>query len=142
MEFVEAPNYQLVPGDAFATRPSGVDIGITFQPLAQSVGGLGGPTGGHGQFTITGGVEINSSAYWDVPEAMETTLHELGHAMGLAHPVAEPPALDPRNAVMDPAEATFGSYQPGDLCGLYEITWRAPCAGSAVLTLGQGVVPQ
>ena len=81
-------------------------------------------------------------AYWNAPEATDAVLHELGHAMGLAHPVAEPPAFDPKNAVMDPAETLFLSYQPGDLCGLYEIVWRAPCAGSAAVTLGQGVVSQ
>ncbi len=142
IEFVEAPNYQLAPGSAFATRPSGVDIGITFQPLEEDAGGLGGPTASHGQFIVAGGVEINSSAYWNAPEATDAVLHELGHAMGLAHPVAEPPAFDPKNAVMDPAETLFLSYQPGDQCGLYEIVWRAPCAGSAAVTLGQGVVPQ
>ncbi len=58
--------------------------------------------------------------------------------MGLAHPVAKPPAADPFNEVMDPVITSFTSYQPGDLCGLYELTWRAPCAGQSVPTLGQG----
>lgn len=142
IELVETPNYQLAPGAAFATRPSGVDIGITFQPLNEGTGGLGGPIASRGQFIVEGGVEINSNAYWNVPEATDAVLHELGHAMGLAHPVAEPPVVDPKNAVMDPAEAQFLSYQPGDLCGLYEAVWRAPCAGTTAVTLGQGVVPQ
>jgi hypothetical protein len=142
IEFVETPSYQLAPGSAFATRPSGVDIGITFQPLEAGTGGLGGPTAGHGQFITAGGVEINSNAYWDVPDATDAVLHELGHAMGLAHPVAEPPAFDPKNAVMDPAETLFLSYQPGDMCGLYEAVWRAPCARTTAVTLGQGVVAQ
>lgn len=142
IEFVEAPNYQLAPGSAFATRPTGVDLGITFQRLEEDTGGLGGPTASQGQFIIAGGVEINSNAYWNVPDATDTVLHELGHAMGLAHPVAEPPAFDPKNAVMDPAETLFLTYQPGDMCGLYEAVWRAPCAGTTAVTLGQGIVPQ
>jgi hypothetical protein len=142
IEFIETLNYQLAPGGSFATRPPGVDIGITFQPLDEDTGGLGGPTESRGQFIVAGGVEINSNAYWDVPDATDTVLHELGHAMGLAHPVGEPPAFDPKNTVMDPAETIFSSYQLGDLCGLYEIVWHAACAGSATVTFGQGVVPQ
>jgi hypothetical protein len=142
IEFIETPNYLLAPGGTFATRPEGVDIGITFQPLEADVGGLGGPDSSRGQFSTAGGAEISSSGPWGVPAATETILHELGHAMGLGHPVPEPPAFDPSNAVMDPADTLFLSYQPGDLCGLYEIVWRAPCGGSKEVRLGQGVVQQ
>jgi len=43
---------------------------------------------------------------------------------------------------MDPTVTRFTSYRPGDLCGLYEVAWRRPCAGAHAVTLGAGVVPQ
>ena len=93
-------------------------------------------------FATGGVVEFASNQAWNVPEAINVILHELGHAMGLGHPVPHAPAPDPANAVMDPIVTGFTSYRPGDLCGLYEIVWRAPCAGSATVTLGQSVVAQ
>jgi hypothetical protein len=41
---------------------------------------------------------------------------------------------------MDPGDYAFTTYQPGDLCGLYELTWQQPCAGVPGLTLGQGTI--
>ncbi|HXD53590.1 MAG TPA: hypothetical protein VN618_02440 [Solirubrobacteraceae bacterium] len=142
IRFVQAPAYSLAPNGTFAPRPAGVELAIAFQPLRADVGGLGGQTSSRGQFATGGGVEIASNQAWNVPEATVAVLHELGHAMGLGHPVPKPPAPDPLNVVMDPAVTPFTSYRPGDLCGLYEIVWRAPCAGSATVTLGQGVVAQ
>ena len=142
IQFVQGPNYSLAPDGTFAPHPAGVELAITFQPLRADVGGLGGQTASRGQFTTAGGVEIASNQTWNVPEGTTAVLHELGHVMGLAHPVAEPPAPDPLDAIMDPAVTPFTSYQPGDLCGLYEVVWRQPCAGARSVTLGRGVVPQ
>lgn len=142
IQFVQAPGYSLPPGGRFAPRPAGVDLGIAFAPLEPDVGGLGGPIDSRGQFTTSAGVEIAATEPWNVPEATNVLLHELGHAMGLGHPVAEPPATDPLDEVMDPTVTRFTAYRPGDLCGLYEVVWRRPCAGARAVTLGQGVVPQ
>lgn len=140
--FVQAPDFSAAPGgDVFSIRaPVGVDLSIGFAPQPAGVEGRGGPVVAAGTFTRHAGVEL-SSASWSAPRALVTLLHELGHAMGLAHPVPKPPAADPGNEIMDPAGGRFGGYQPGDLCGLYEITWQQPCAGAAEVTLGQGTVP-
>ncbi len=141
IRFMQAPSYDAPPaGSSFAPRPAGVELGIGFGPLPADVAGLGGPTV-TGRFVTAGNVELADTP-WSARLATDVLLHELGHALGLGHPVAEPPAPDPENEVMDPAGAVFAAYQPGDLCGLYEVTWQAPCAGSATVTLGQGVVAQ
>ncbi len=138
--FVERPDFDSPPVDgSFAEQPPDVDLGIGFGALPPDDGGVGGPTAYSGQFASRAAVQLVATP-WDAPDAVETLLHELGHAMGLAHPVAEPPAPDPENEVMDPAGSVFAQYQPGDLCGLFEITWQQSCAGSPRLTLGQGAI--
>lgn len=138
--FTRAPNFYSAPGlpNEGTVGPEGVALAIGFAPQGPDIGGTGGLHGVAGQFATKGEVEIDISAAWSERQALLVLLHELGHAMGLAHPVAEPPAADPFNEVMDPVVTSFTSYQPGDLCGLYELTWRAPCAGQSAPTLGQG----
>jgi hypothetical protein len=140
--FVRAPNFYAAPGlpNEGTVGPAGVALAIGFAPQGPDVGGTGGLHDVAGQFATMGEVEVSTGAAFAEPQALLVLLHELGHAMGLAHPVAEPPAPDPLNAVMDPAISPFTAYQPGDLCGLYELTWRLPCAGASAVTLGQGVV--
>jgi hypothetical protein len=140
--FARAPNFYAAPGlpNEGTVGPAGVALAIGFAPQGLDVGGTGGLHAAAGQFATMGEVEITTGTSFGEPEALLVLLHELGHAMGLAHPVAEPPAPDPFNAVMDPVISSFTAYQPGDLCGLYEITWHAPCAGASAVTLGHGVV--
>ncbi len=138
--FTRAPNFYSAPGlpNEGTVGPEGVALAIGFAPQGPDIGGTGGLHGAAGQFATKGEVEIDIGTVWSERQALLVLLHELGHAMGLAHPVAKPPAADPFNEVMDPVITSFTSYQPGDLCGLYELTWRAPCAGQSVPTLGQG----
>jgi hypothetical protein len=140
--FVRAPDFYAAPGlpNEGTVGPAGVALAIGFAPQGPDVGGTGGLHTAAGQFTTMGEVEVSTVTSFGESEALLVLLHELGHAMGLAHPVAEPPAPDPFNAVMDPVISPFTAYQPGDLCGLYELTWHLPCAGSSAVTLGQGVV--
>lgn len=140
--FVRAPNFYAAPGlpNEGTVGPAGVALAIGFAPQGPDIGGTGGLHDAAGQFATMGEVEVSIGAPFAEPQALLVLLHELGHAMGLAHPVAEPPAPDPFNAVMDPVISPFTAYQPGDLCGLYELTWHLPCAGASAVTLGQGVV--
>jgi hypothetical protein len=140
--FVRAPNFYAAPGlpNEGTVGPAGVALAIGFAPQGPDVGGTGGLHDVAGQFSTMGEVEVSTGAAFGESQALLVLLHELGHAMGLAHPVAEPPAPDPLNAVMDPVISAFTAYQPGDLCGLYELTWHLPCAGASAVTLGQGVV--
>ncbi len=117
--------------------PSGVTLAIGFAPQAAGIAGTGGPVVSSSAFAIAGNVKLDSQKSWKVPEAMTVLLHEIGHALGLNHPLPPAaPALE--NEIMDSGNYRFTSYQPGDLCGLFEATWQQPCAGAAVLTPGQG----
>jgi hypothetical protein len=128
------------PGAA-VSFPKGVKLVIGFGPTAPGIDGVGGPGLDGGPFALDGRVQLDSQHPWQVSEAMTVLLHELGHALGVGHAAAEPPAPDPMTEVMDPVVTPFTTYQPGDLCGLFEVTWQQPCAGAAAVTLGLGVVP-
>lgn len=136
--FDRAPDFAAPPGSG-AIPPAGVTLTIGFGPLPPEVAGLGGPTVGVGPFSGSGEVTLDSQKSWQAPEALTVLLHELGHALGLGHPLA-PPAPAPPNEVMDSGDYLYTSYQPGDLCGLFEVTWRQPCAGAAGLTPGRGEI--
>jgi hypothetical protein len=138
--FGRAPDFAAAPGSAVSS-PKGVKLTIGFGPTAPGVAGTGGPGLDGGPFAIDGRVQLDSQHPWQVSEAMTVLLHEIGHALGLGHAAAEPPAPDPMTEVMDPVVTGFTTYQPGDLCGLFEATWQQPCAGAPAVTLGLGVVP-
>lgn len=140
--FLRAPNFAApaIPGTAVAA-PGGVALTIAFAPQGPDIGGTGGPSASAGQFTTHAQTEIDTQTAWRESSALVTLLHELGHAMGLNHPVAEPPAPDPHSEIMDPSGPDpFTTYQAGDLCGLFELTWQQPCAGAPGLALGQGQI--
>lgn len=127
----------VAPPAAGSGPPAGVTLAIGFGPQAAGIAGTGGPVVGASPFAIAGEVELDAQSSWKTPEAMTVLLHEIGHALGLNHPLPAPaPALE--NEIMDSGNYRFTSYQPGDLCGLFEVTWQQPCAGAAVATPGQG----
>jgi hypothetical protein len=130
IDFVAPPGPQ-------ATRAPGLTLSIGFAPQAAGVDGVGGPIVAAVSFAIGGHVELDSQKAWRAAEAMSVLLHEIGHALGLGHPLL-PPAPSPENEIMDARVSSYTSYQPGDLCGLFEVTWQQPCAGAATLTPGQG----
>jgi hypothetical protein len=136
--FDRAPNFEAAPGSS-GTTPAGVTLTIRFAPLPQPYAGLGGPATGVGPFATSADVKLDSQKSWQAPEALTVLLHELGHAFGLGHPLA-PPAPAPLNEIMDSGNYLYTSYQLGDLCGLFEVTWQEPCAGAAGLTPGQGEI--
>lgn len=119
------------------SNPPGVTLAIGFGPQGPGIAGIGGPTFGAGPFSIAGSVELDSQKTWQAPEALTVLLHEIGHALGLGHPLP-PPAPALQNEIMDSGNYRFTTYQPGDVCGLYEVTWQQPCAGAAAVTPGQG----
>ena len=130
LDFVAAP----IEGGG---PPAGVTLAIGFAPQAAGIAGTGGPVVGASPFAVAGQVKLDSQSSWKTPEAMTVLLHEIGHALGLDHPLPPPaPALE--NEIMDSGNYRFTSYQPGDLCGLFEVTWQQPCAGAAAVTPGQG----
>lgn len=117
--------------------PAGTTLAIGFGPMPVGVAGQGGPGVG-GPFANTGRVTLDSQASWRASDALAVLLHEIGHALGLGHPAA-PPAPAPPNEIMDGSgDYTASGYQPGDLCGLFEVTWQQPCAGAAFVTAGRG----
>lgn len=120
-----------------SSNPPGVTLAIGFGPQAPGIAGIGGPTVGAGPFSIDGSVELDSQKTWQAPEALTVLLHEIGHALGLGHPLP-PPAPAPQSEIMDSGNYQFTTYQPGDLCGLFEVTWQQPCAGATAVTPGQG----
>jgi hypothetical protein len=129
-------DFMAAPGASPSSPPS-VTLTIRFAPQAPGIAGTGGPTVGAGAFAIAGGVALESQRPWKAPEALTVLLHELGHALGLGHPLPpSPPALE--NEIMDSGNYRFTSYQAGDLCGLFEVTWQQPCAGAATVTPGLG----
>jgi Matrixin len=134
--FVRSLDFVAAPGAAPATPP-GVTLTLGFAPQAPGIAGTGGPTIGPGAFAIAGEVHLDSQKSWEASEAMTVLLHEVGHALGLGHPLP-PPAPNLLNEIMDSGNYRFTSYQPGDLCGLFEVTWQQPCAGAAAITPGQG----
>ena len=134
--FVRSLDFMAAPGAAPAA-PAGVTLPIGFAPQAPGIAGTGGPTVGAGAFAIAGEVHLDSQKSWEASEALTVLLHEIGHALGLGHPLA-PAAPNPLNEIMDSGNYRFASYQPGDLCGLFEVTWQQPCAGAAAVTPGQG----
>jgi hypothetical protein len=138
--FGRAPDFTAPPGPT-VPFPKGVKLVIGFGPTAPGVEGVGGPGLDGGPFALDGRVQLDSQHPWQVSEAMTVLLHELGHALGVGHAADEPPAPDPMTEVMDPVVTPFTTYQPGDLCGLFEATWQQPCAGAPAVTLGLGVVP-
>lgn len=127
----------VAPPAATSSNPPGVTLAIGFGPQAPGIAGIGGPTVGAGPFSIDGSVELDSQKTWQAPEALTVLLHEIGHALGLGHPLP-PPAPAPENEIMDSGNYRFTAYQAGDLCGLFEVTWQQPCAGAAAVTPGQG----
>lgn len=133
--FQRAPDYATVPA-AMDLHPPGVSLTIDFGPTPPGVAGLGGPVVS-GTFAIGGAARLDTQKAWKIPEAQTVLLHEIGHALGLGHPLP-PPAPLPQNEIMDSGNYGFTSYQPGDLCGLFEVTWQRPCAGAALVTPGQG----
>jgi hypothetical protein len=116
--------------------PTGTTLTIGFGPVPPGIAGLGGP-GSSGPFANEGSVVLDSHASWRTSDATVVLLHEIGHALGLGHPAA-PPAPLPENEIMGSGDYAFTTYQPGDLCGLFEVTWQQPCAGAAFVTPGQG----
>ncbi len=127
----------VAPPATASSQPPGVTLAIGFGPQAPGIAGIGGPTVGAGPFSIDGSVELDSQKTWQAPEALTVLLHEIGHALGLGHPLPPPaPALE--NEIMDSGNYQFTTYQAGDLCGLFEVTWQQPCAGAAAVTPGQG----
>jgi Matrixin len=134
--FVRSLDFVAAPGAAPAA-PAGVTLPIGFAPQAPGIAGTGGPTVGAGAFAIAGEVHLDSQKSWEASEALTVLLHEIGHALGLGHPLA-PPAPNLLNEIMDSGNYRFTSYQPGDLCGLFEVTWQQPCVGAAAVTPGQG----
>jgi hypothetical protein len=136
ISFVRSLDFVAAPGAASAPPP-GVTLSIGFAPQAPGIVGTGGPTVGAGAFALAGEVHLDSQKSWEASEAMTVLLHEIGHALGLGHPLP-PPAPNPLNEIMDSGNYRFTSYQPGDLCGLFEVTWQQPCAGATLVTPGQG----
>ena len=134
--FVRSLDFVAAPGGA-STAPAGVTLPIGFAPQAPDIAGTGGPTVGAGAFALAGEVHLDSQKSWEASEAVTVLLHEIGHALGLGHPLP-PAAPNLLNEIMDSGNYRFTSYQPGDLCGLFEVTWQQPCAGAAALTAGQG----
>lgn len=134
--FVRSLDFVAAPGGA-STAPAGVTLPIGFAPQAPGIAGTGGPTVGAGAFAIAGEVHLDSQSSWQASDALTVLLHEIGHALGLGHPLP-PPAPNLLNEIMDSGNYRFTSYQPGDLCGLFEVTWQQPCAGAAAVTPGQG----
>lgn len=133
--FQRSTDFTMVPG-ALNARPPGLSLTFDFAPTPPGVAGQGGPETS-GAFAIGGAVRLDSRKSWKAPEAMTVLLHEIGHALGLGHP-ASPPVPSPLNEVMDSGDYSFTAYQPGDLCGLFEVTWQRPCAGAAFVTPGLG----
>jgi hypothetical protein len=134
--FERSLDFAAAPGPSSSRQP-GVTLTIGFAPLPPNLAGLAGPATGAGPFALRGDVKLDSQKTWKAPEAMTVLLHEIGHALGLDHPLPPPaPALE--NEIMDSGNYRFTTYQPGDLCGLFEVTWQQPCAGAAVVTPGQG----
>jgi hypothetical protein len=127
----------VAPPATTLSNPPGVTLAIGFGPQAPGIAGIGGPTVGAGPFSIDGSVELDSQKTWQAPEALTVLLHEIGHALGLGHPLP-PPAPALQNEIMDSGNYQFTTYQAGDLCGLFEVTWQQPCAGAAAVTPGQG----
>ncbi len=134
--FVRSLDFVAAPGGA-STAPAGVTLSIGFAPQAPGIAGTGGPTVGAGAFAIAGEVHLDSQKPWEASEALTVLLHEIGHALGLGHPLP-PPAPNLLNEIMDSGNYRFTSYQPGDLCGLFEVTWQQPCTGAPAVTPGQG----
>jgi hypothetical protein len=134
--FVRSLDFVAAPGGA-STAPTGVTLPIGFAPQAPGIAGTGGPTVGAGAFAMAGAVHLDSQKSWEASEALTVLLHEIGHALGLGHPLA-PAAPNLLNEIMDSGNYRFTSYQPGDLCGLFEVTWQQPCAGATAVTPGQG----
>jgi hypothetical protein len=134
LDFVAPPT---PVGAAGTGTPPLVTLPIGFGPQAPGIAGTGGPTVGAAPFAVAGEVKLDSQKSWDASEAMTVLLHEIGHALGLGHPLA-PPAPTPLNEIMDSGNYRFTSYQGGDLCGLFEVTWQQPCAGAATVTPGEG----
>jgi hypothetical protein len=134
--FVRSLDFVAPPG-ATSTAPPGVTLPIGFAPQAPGIAGTGGPTVAAGAFAIAGEVHLDTQKSWEASEALTVLLHEIGHALGLGHPLA-PPAPNLLNEIMDSGNYRFTSYQPGDLCGMFEVTWQQPCAGATAVTPGQG----
>jgi matrixin len=134
--FVRSLDFVAAPAGA-STVPTGVTLPIGFAPQAPGIAGTGGPTVGPGAFAIAGEVHLDSQKPWEASEALTVLLHEIGHALGLGHPLP-PAAPNLLNEIMDSGNYRFTSYQPGDLCGLFEVTWQQPCAGATAVTPGQG----
>jgi hypothetical protein len=72
---------------------------------------------------ISAGVELLTSLHGgDGPGGeLPVLLHELGHAMGLAHTVD--------SEVMNPIDLNFSTYQAGDLAGLSAVGRGQGCVG-------------
>jgi hypothetical protein len=134
--FERSLDFVAAPGSP-ASSPPGLTLPIGFGPLPPNVAGVGGPTVGAAAFASAGHVVLDSQRPWNAAEALTVLLHEIGHALGLGHPLL-PPAPAHENEIMDKRISAYTTYQPGDLCGLFEVTWQQPCAGAATLTPGQG----
>jgi hypothetical protein len=134
--FTRSLDFAAAPGTGSPVPPL-VTLSIGFAPQAPGIAGTGGPTVGAAPFSISGAVNLDSQKSWDASEAMTVLLHEIGHALGLGHPLP-PLAPTPLNEIMDSGNYRFTSYQAGDLCGLFEVTWQQPCLGASTVTPGQG----
>jgi hypothetical protein len=134
--FTRSLDFVAAPGTGSGAPPL-VTLSLGFAPQAPGIAGTGGPTVGAAPFSISGAVSLDSQKSWEAPEAMTVLLHEIGHALGLGHPLP-PAAPAPLNEIMDSGNYRFTTYQPGDLCGLFEVTWQQPCAGASAVTPGQG----